>query len=292
MDKENDLDLIIDYINDDLSFEQKIKFEERLNHELDLVDSLKIQKEIHRAFVKMNTREQVISIHENAKILDQAEQNKASDFSKNFKAIPSFVPSENAFKVQTDKHILRKIAAVFISFIFIGSLWTWFNHNSRNTKTISNYVAPIKNDSAYTPPINKQSIDINNSNQKINEKSYLKRIDVIQLNPDVSFGFGQKKEVLRNIFSKRIIHSSEGIKSMYRLNADSLFLYLHTNSQSEEFLIEIQHEEESQSTLENGFYLMFDNVFYQLNNNNKLNKLILFEKKSQVNELKKLIKRK
>jgi hypothetical protein len=38
MDKENDLDLIIDYINDDLSSEQKINFEDRLNYELDLVD--------------------------------------------------------------------------------------------------------------------------------------------------------------------------------------------------------------------------------------------------------------
>ena len=79
---------------------------------------------------------------------------------------------------------------------------------------------------------------------------------------------------------------------MYRLNADTLVLYLNISSQSEEILFEIQHDDDSQSTLENGFYLKLDNNFYVLNNNNKTNKLILLENKSRVSELNKLIKRK
>ena len=79
---------------------------------------------------------------------------------------------------------------------------------------------------------------------------------------------------------------------MYKLNADTLVLYLNTNTQSEEFLFEIQHDDDSQSTLENGFYLKLENKFYLLNNNNTLNKLLLLENKSRVFELNKLIKRK
>jgi hypothetical protein len=79
---------------------------------------------------------------------------------------------------------------------------------------------------------------------------------------------------------------------MYRLNVDTFLLYVNTNFQSEEFLFEIQHDEESQSTLDNGFYVMFDNAFYQLNNNNKINKLKIIENKTQLSELNKLIKRK
>lgn len=292
MDKENDLDLIIDYINDDLSFEQKIKFEERLNHELDLVDSLKIQKEIHRAFVKMNTREQVISIHENAKILDQAEQNKGIGFSKNFQENSSNVSYDKVNKAKADYSILRKIAAVFTSIIFIGGLWTWFNNNSGSTKPISSNIAPIEKDSTYNPPSDKQTIEENDSIQNMNEESYLKRIDVAQINPDVSYGFAQKNEKSKKIFSKRIWNSTNGLNSMYRLNVDTFLLYVNTNFQSEEFLFEIQHDEESQSTLDNGFYLMFDNAFYQLNNNNKINKLKIIENKTQLSELNKLIKRK
>ena len=292
MDKENDLDLIIDYINDDLSFEQKIKFEERLNHELDLVDSLKVQKEIHRAFVKMHTREQVKPIHENAKILDQAEQNKGIGFSKNFQENSSNVSYGKVNKAKADYSILRKIAAVFTSIIFIGGVWTWFNNNSGSTKPISSYIAPIEKDSTYNSPSDKQNIEENDSIRKMNEESYLKRIDVAQINPDVSYGFAQKNEISKKIFSKRIWNSSNGINSMYRLNADTLLLYVNTNSQLDEFLFEIQHDEESQSTLDNGFYVMFDNAFYQLNNNNKINKLKIIENKTQLSELNKLIKRK
>jgi hypothetical protein len=79
---------------------------------------------------------------------------------------------------------------------------------------------------------------------------------------------------------------------MYRLNADTLFLYLHTNTQSEEFLFEIQHDDDSQSSLESGYYLMFENGFYKLDNNNKIHNLTLLENKTQVSELNKLIKRK
>jgi hypothetical protein len=291
MDKENDLDLIIDYINDDLSSEQKIKFEERLNFELDLVDSLKIQKEIHHAIVKIHTRKQVKSIHENVKLLDRAQQNKGIGFSKNFQT-PSNTSLDIDNKVQTDYSILRKMAAVFISIVFIGGLWTWFNHDSVRIKPISNYVAPVEIDSIFTPSSDKLNIEKNDSNQILNEESYLKRIDVVQLNPDVSFGFTQKNEPSNKIVSKRIRNSSNGFNSMYRMNVDSLFLYVNSNSQSDEFLFEIQHDEESQSTLENGFYLNIDSKFYRLDNNNKLNKLILIENKSQISELNKLIKRK
>jgi hypothetical protein len=79
---------------------------------------------------------------------------------------------------------------------------------------------------------------------------------------------------------------------MYKLNADTLFIYLNTKPQSEEFLFEIQHDDDSQSTLENGFYLKLENNFYQLINNNILNKLILLDNKSRVSELNKLIKTK
>jgi len=292
MDKENDLDLIIDYINGELSKEQKINFEERLNLELDLVDSLKIQKEIHQAFVKMHTREQVKSIHENAKLLDHVEQNKRISFSKNFQGTPSYTSKNIANKDQADYSILKKIAAVFISIVFIGGLWTWFNQNSGSTKPISNYVAPIEKDSINNPPSDKQNIEKNNSTQNLNEESYLRRIDVVQLNPDLSFGFAQKNETSKKIFSKRIWNSSNGLNSMYKLNGDTLVLYLNTNPQSEEFLFEIQHDDESQSTLENGFYLKLENNFYVLNNNNTLNKLLLLDNKSRVSELNKLIKRK
>ena len=291
-DKENDLDLIIDYINGELSNEQKINFEERLSLENDLLESLRFQKEIRQTFVKMHTREQVKSIHENSKLLDRAEQNKGISFSKNFQETPSYKLKDNANKALKQNSILRKMAAVFIPIIFIGGLWTWFNHNSGSTKPISNYVAPVEDDSTFTSPSDKQNFEKNNSNQKINEESNLKRIDVVQLNPDVSFGFAQKNETSKKIFSQRIWNSSNGYNSMYRLNADTLFIYLNANPLSKEFLFEIQHDDESQSTLENGFYLNFDNKFYQLNNNNKLNKLILLENKSQISELNKLIRRK
>jgi hypothetical protein len=292
MDKDNDFELIIDYINGELSAEQKVIFEERLTHDLDLVDSLRIQKEIHKAFLRMQIREQIKSIHEDAKILDQAKQNKTNDFSNKLEVSPSLINSENANKTKAIKNILIKIAAVFISIIFIGSLWIWFNHNSGNHTTIVNNNSPsIKNDSTYSPPLNKQNIENINSNQNIREESKLKRIDVVQLNPDVSFGFGHKNEVSKNIYSKRIYYSSTGINAMYRLNPDTLFLYLNAKFEVDEFLFEIQHDNESQSTLENGFYLMFDNVFYKLDSNNKLNKLILLENKSQVSELNKLIRR-
>ena len=291
-DKENDLDLIIDYINGELSNEQKINFEERLTLENDLVESLRFQKEIRQAFVKMHTREQVNSIHENAKLLDRAEQNKGIGFSKNFQETSSKVFYDKANKAQADYSIIRKIAAVFIPIIFIGGLWTWFNHNSGSTKPISNYVAPVEDDSTFTSPSDKQNIEKNNSNQKNNEESYLKRIDVVQLNPDVSFGFAQKNETSKKIFSQRIWNSSNGFNSMYRLNADTLFIYLNANSLSEELLFEIQHDDDSQSTLENGFYLKLENNFYVLNNNNTFKKLILLENKFQVSELNKLIRRK
>ena len=292
MDKENDLDLIIDYINDDLSSEQKINFEDRLNYELDLVDSLKLQKEIHHAFVKMHTKEQVKLIHENAKLLDRDEQNKGIGFSKNFQETSSNVSYDKAKKAQTNYSILRKIAAAFISIVFIGGLWTWFNQNSGSIKPISNYVAPVPNDSTFKPSSDIQNIEKNDSTQKIIEESYLKRIDIVQLYPDVSFGFAQKNETSKKIFSKRIWNSSNGFSSMYKLNADTLFIYLNTKPQSEEFLFEIQHDDDSQSTLENGFYLKLENNFYQLINNNILNKLILLDNKSRVSELNKLIKTK
>jgi hypothetical protein len=57
-------------------------------------------------------------------------------------------------------------------------------------------------------------------------------------------------------------------------------------------LFEIQHDDESQSTIENGIYLMLDKVFYKLEKNNKLNKLTLIDNKSQVYELNKLIRKK
>jgi hypothetical protein len=86
--------LIIDYINGELSNEQKIKFEERLIQENDLVDSLRFQKEIRQAFVKIQTREQVISIHENAKLLDRVEQIKGSGISKNIESNPYFTSND------------------------------------------------------------------------------------------------------------------------------------------------------------------------------------------------------
>ena len=291
-DKENDLDLIIDYINGELSNEQKIKFEERLIQENDLVESLRFQKEIRQAFVKIQTREQVKSIHENAKLLDRVEQIKGSGISKNIESNPYFTSNDTENRTQYVKYILRKIAAIFIPIILIGSLWTWFNHNSGSTKPISNYVAPIERDSTITPPSDKQNIEKNDSNQNLKEESYLKRIDVVQLNPDVSFGFAQRNDGSKKIYSKRIVNSTNGYNSMYRLNEDTLDLYLNTNPQSEEILFEIQHDDESQSTLENGFYLKLDNNFYVLNNNNKTNKLILLDNKSRVSELNKLTKRK
>jgi hypothetical protein len=292
MDKDNDLQLIIDYINGELSTEQKIIFENRLAQELDLVESLKIQKEIHRAFLRMQIREQVKSIHEDAKIIDQAEQNKASGFSKNFEAESSLINSKNANKDQANENIFLKIAAVFFPIIFIGGLWAWFNYNPEKPTNIVNNNPPVKNDSTFLTPKNNEDNEKKNSNQNSKEESILKRIDVVQLNPDASFGFGPKNEVAKNIYSKRIINSSIGINSLYRLNADTLFLFLNTNSQSEELLFEIKYDDDSQSTLEKGFYLMFENVFYKLNNNNKLNKLVILENNSQVNELNKLIKKK
>ena len=291
-DKENDLDLIIDFINDALSSEQKITFKERLILENDLVESLRIQKEIHQALWRMQISEQVKSIHNDVKFFEPDGQNKAIVISKNIESKPYYTSDNIANKTQYVKYILRKIAAIFIPIILIGSLWTWFNHNSGSTKPISNYVAPIEKDSTITPPADKQNIEKNDSNQNLKEESYLKRIDVVQLNPDVSFGFAQKKEASKNICSKRIFKSSNGFNSMYRLNADTLVLYLNISSQSEEILFEIQHDDESQSTLENGFYLKLDNNFYVINNNNKTNKLILLENKSRVSELNKLIKRK
>jgi hypothetical protein len=280
-DKENDLDLIVDYINGELSNEQKIKFEERLALENDLVESLKFQKEIRQAFLRMHISEQVNLIHEEVKFFETADQNKAMGISKN-----------SAYKTQTFSNIIRKIAAVFIPIIFIGTLWTWFNYNTKSIKPISNYVVPIEDDSTFTPPSNKQKLEKNDSNQILNEESYIKRIDIVQLNPDVSFGFAQKNEGSKKIYSKRIDNSSKGYNSMYRLNSDTLFLYVNTNPQSEELLFEIQHDDESQSTLENGFYLKLENNFYVLNNNNTLNKLILLENKSRIIELNKLIRRK
>lgn len=292
MDKDNDLELIIDYINGELSNEQKFLFEERLTQENDLVEQLRIQKEIRQAFLRIQIRDQVNSIHQEAKFFDPAGQNKASSFSKKFEVKPTFLPNENANKTRLDYPILRKIAAVFISIVFVGSLWAWFNHNTEITKPISNYVPPVEDDSTFSPPSYKQDIEKNDSNQKLKEGSYLKRIDVVQLNPDVSFGFAQKNEGLKNIYSKRIWNSSNEFNSMYKLNADTLVLYLNTNPQSEELLFEIQHDDDSQSTLENGFYLKLENKFYVLNNNNTLNKLLLLENKSRVSELNKLIKRK
>lgn len=292
MDKDNDLELLVDYINGELSTEQIVQLEERLSQEIDLVESLRIQKEIRQAFLRMQISEQVKSIHDGSKILDLPSQNRARRISKDLDSKPSFTSNDIANKTQSIKSILRKIAAVFISIIFIGGLWTWFNHNTESIKPISNYVAPIKNDSMFAPPSNKLDMEKNDSNKKLKEESYLTRIDVVQLNPDLSFGFAQKNEGLKNIYSKRIWNSSNEFNSMYKLNADTLVLYLNTNPQSEELLFEIQHDDDSQSTLENGFYLKLDNNFFVLNNNNILNKLILLENKSRVSELNKLIKRK
>ena len=292
MDKDNDLELIIDYINGELSNEQKFLFEERLIQENDLVESLRIQKEIRQAFFRIQIRDQVNSIHQEAKFFDTAGQNKARSISNKFEVKPAFLSNENANKTRLDYPILRKIAAIFIPIIFIAGLWTWFNHNTGGTEPISNYVTYVEDDSTFSPPSNELNIEKNDSNQKLNEVSYLKRIDVVQLNPDVSFGFAQKNGESKNIYSKRIWNSSNGFNSMYKLNADTLILYLNTNTQSEEFLFEIQHDDNSQSSLENGFYLKLENKFYVLNNNNTLNKLSLLENKSRVFELNKLIKRK
>ena len=127
-DKENDLDLIIDYINGELSNEQKINFEERLTLENDLDESFRFQKEIRQAFVKMHTREQVKSIHEDAKLEQE------SIFSKNFQETTKYKSKDISNKAPAQYSILRKMAAVFIPIIFIGGLWTWFNLNSGNTK--------------------------------------------------------------------------------------------------------------------------------------------------------------
>jgi hypothetical protein len=240
----------------------------------------------------MQISEQVNSIHDEVKFFETAVQNKAMGISKNSESKPSFTSNDPAYKTQSISNIIRKIAAVFIPIIFIGTLWTWFNYNTKSIKPISNYVVPIEDDSTFTAPSNKQKLEKNGSIQILNEESYIKRIDIVQLNPDVSFGFAQKNEGSKKIYSKRIDNSPKGYNSMYRLNVDSLFLYVNSNSQSDEFLFEIQHDEESQSTLENGFYLNIDSKFYRLNNNNKLNKLILIENKSQISELNKLIKRK
>jgi len=292
MDKDNDLELIIDYINGELSNEQKFLFEERLTQENDLVEQLRIQKEIRQAFLRIQIRDQVNSIHQNAKFFDPAGQNKAISISKMFGVKPLFISNENVNKTQTYYTTFKKIAAVFISIVFVGSLWLWFNHNTEINKPISNYVPPVEDDSTFSSNSNKQYIEKNDSNQKLNEEPYFKKIDVVQLNPDVSFGFAQKNEGLKNIYSKRIWNSSNEFNSMYKLNADTLILYLNTNTKSEEFLFEIQHDDDSQSTLENGFYLKLENNFYVLNNNNTLNKLLLLENKSRVSELNKLIKRK
>jgi len=291
-DKENDLDLIVDYINGELSNEQKIKFEERLTLENDLVESLRFQKEIRQAFLRMHISEQVNLIHEEVKFFETADQNKAMGISKNSESKSSFTSNDPAYKTQSVSNIIRKIAAVIIPIIFIGTLWSWFNYNTKGIKPISNYVVPVINDSTITPPSNKQKLEKNDSNQILNEESYIKRIDVVQLNPDISFGFAQKNEGSKKIYSKRIDNSSIGYNSMYRLNSDTLFLYVNTNPQSEELLFEIQHDDETQSTLENGFYLKLENNFYVLSNNNTLNKLIHLENKSRIIELNKLISRK
>lgn len=291
MDRDIDHELIIDYINDELSSDQKRMFEERLSLDLDLVNSLRIQKEIQHAFLRMQIREQVQSIHEDAQILEMTNQNKVNGYAKNSEVAHSFVPNENEIKAQNGKNTVRKIAAVFISIIFIGGLLAWFNDNSRNPKPISTFVPPLKKDSTYPAPINEQPVEKNNSIQKIREESYSKRIEVVQLDPDVSFGFGQKKEVLNTISIKRIVHPSNGNNS-YTLSSDTLFLFLTTNIQSRECLYEIQHDDESQSTLESGFYLKLEDVFYKLDKNNKKNELNFLENKSQAAELNKLIKRK
>jgi hypothetical protein len=111
---ENDLDLIVDYINGELSYEQKIKFEERLAQENDLVESLRFQKEIRQAFLRMQISEQVNSIHEEVKFSETADQNKAMGISKN-----------SGHKTQTFSNIIRKIAAVFIPIIFIICVTKW-----------------------------------------------------------------------------------------------------------------------------------------------------------------------
>jgi hypothetical protein len=281
MDKDNDVDIIIDYINGELSTEEKLSFEERLSQDMDLLESFRIQKEIHQAFLRLQIKEQVQTIHQ-----------EAIKSSTNSEEKPSYTFSKQANTALTDKQVLRRIAAVFISIIFIGSLWTWFYHNSGNNQPILNYVAPLKNDSTYTSPVNNQSIEKNDSNQRIREESIIKRIDIVQLNPDVSFAFGEKKEDVKNIIFKRIWNASSGFNSMYRLNEDTLLLYDTINLESKEFLFEIQHDDESQSTIENGIYMMLDKVFYKLEKNNKLNKLTLIENKSQVYELNKLIRKK
>ena len=304
MDKDKDLELIIDYINGDLSTEQNSQFEERLTQEIDLVESLRIQKEIRLAFLRLRISKQVKSTHEIAEILEQDN--------------PLYSSKENSNKVQAGKLILRKIAAVFISMIFIGSLWAWFNLNSGDDKSIVNNVTPNINDSNYLPPkliqdyesnnpiinddnpVKNDSIyldsklkkDIERNNQNKSKDSNLRRIGVVQLNPDVNFGFSPKTGVSKEIFYKRIRNTSNSINSMYKLNTDSLFLYLKSDSYSDEVLFEVKHNDDSQSTLENGFYLMFDNNFYLLENNNKLNTLILLENKSRLKELNKLIKKK
>lgn len=304
MDKDKDLELIIDYINGDLSAEQNFQFEERLTQEIDLVESLRIQKEIRLAFLRLRISGQVKSTHEVAEILEQDK--------------PLYSSKENSNKVQAGKLILRKIAAVFISMIFIGSLWTWFNLNSGDDKSIVNNVTPTLNDSNYLPPKLIQDYESNNpivnsdnpvkndstyrdpklrkdierNNQNKSKDPNLNRIGVVQLNPDVNFAFSPKMGVSKELFYKRIWNSSNSFNSMYRLNTDSLFLYLKSDSHSDEVLFEVKHNDDSQSTLENGYYLMFDNNFYRLENNNKLNTLILLENKSRVNELNKLIKRK
>jgi hypothetical protein len=304
MDKDKDLELIIDYINGDLSTEQIFHFEERLTQEIDLVESLRIQKEIRLAFLRLRISGQVKSTHEVAEILEQDN--------------PLYSPEENSNKVQAGKLILRKIAAVFISMIFIGSLWAWFNLNSGDDKSIVNNVTPNINDSTYLQPkliqdsesnnpivnddnpVKNDSIyldsklkkDIERNNQNKSKDSNLRRIGVVQLNPDVNFAFSPKTGVSKEIFYKRIRNTSNSFNSMYKLNKDSLFLYLKSDSYSDEVLFEVKQNDDSQSTLENGFYLMFDNNFYRLENNNKLNTLILLENKSRLKELNKLIKKK
>jgi hypothetical protein len=281
MDKDNDLDLIIDYINGELSSEEKLSFEERLIQDKDLLESFRIQKEIHQAFLRMQIKEQVQTVHQ-----------VAIESSTNSEEKTSYTSSKQTNTALADKHVLRRIAAVFISITFIGSLWTWFNHNSGKNQPIFNYVEPLKNDSAYTSPVNNQSIEKIDSNQGVRDESIIKRIDIIQINPDVSFAFGQKKEDLKNILFKHIWNASSGFNAMYRLNEDTLLLYDTINLESKEFLFEIQHDDESQSTVENGIYMMLDKVFYKLEKNNKLNKLTLIDNKSQVYELNKLIRKK
>ena len=97
----------------------KIKFEERLILENDLVESLRFQKEIRQAFVKIQTREQVISIHENAKLLDRVEQIKGSGISKNIESNPYFTSNDTENRTQYVKYILRKIIITIFIFFFL-----------------------------------------------------------------------------------------------------------------------------------------------------------------------------